>query len=87
MPELIHRLPHVAILLAGSQVSFRQILRGILRYAQVHTPWTLDVRVGRDGEPASFDEASSSWVTERGRYTFIAAKNAADRGLRKKVRI
>ena len=36
---------------------------------------------------ASFDEASSSWVTERGRYTFIAAKNAADRGLRKKVRI
>ena len=58
MPELIHRLPHVAILLSGSQVSYRQILRGILRYAQVHTPWTLDVRVGREGEPASFDEAS-----------------------------
>ena len=36
---------------------------------------------------ASFDEASSSWVTERGRYTFIAAKNASDRGLRKKVRV
>ena len=58
MPELIHRLPHVAILLAGSKVSYRQILRGILRYAQVHTPWTLDVRVGREGEPDSFDEAS-----------------------------
>ena len=36
---------------------------------------------------ASFDEASSSWVTERGRYTFIAGKNASDRGLRKKVRV
>lgn len=36
---------------------------------------------------ASFDEASSSWVTERGRYTFIVSKNASDRGLRRKVRV
>ena len=32
-------------------------------------------------------EASSSWVTERGRYTFIVGKNASDRGLRRKVRV
>lgn len=36
---------------------------------------------------ASFDEASSSWVTERGRYTFMVGKNASDRGFRKNVRV
>ena len=58
MPELVHRLPHIAVLLHGSQISHTQILRGILRYAQSHAPWTLDVRVGRAGELATFDEAS-----------------------------
>ena len=36
---------------------------------------------------ASFDERVSEWVTEPGRYTFIAARNASDRGLKKKVKI
>ena len=36
---------------------------------------------------ASFDEKVSEWVTESGRYTIIVARNASDKGLRKRVRI
>lgn len=39
------------------------------------------------GDLASWDEASGAWVTEKGRYRLIAARNAADRGLRRKIRI
>lgn len=35
---------------------------------------------------ASWDEKSSSWSVEKGRYRFIAARNAADRGLRNRIR-
>ena len=35
---------------------------------------------------ASWDEQSSSWSVEKGRYRFIAARNAADRGLRNRIR-
>lgn len=35
---------------------------------------------------ASWDEKSSSWSVEKGRYRFIAARNAADRGLRRRIR-
>ena len=34
---------------------------------------------------ASWDEKSSSWSVEKGRYRFIAARNAADRGLRRRL--
>ncbi len=34
---------------------------------------------------ASWDEKSSSWSVEKGRYRFIAARNAADRGLLRRL--
>ncbi|MBP5559324.1 MAG: glycoside hydrolase family 3 C-terminal domain-containing protein [Bacteroidales bacterium] len=40
-----------------------------------------------ESDLASWDEDSDSWVSEKGRYRLIAAKNAADRGLRKIIRI
>ena len=36
---------------------------------------------------ASYDESAGSWVTAKGRYTFIAAKNSLDNSRRKRVRI
>ena len=36
---------------------------------------------------ASWDESAGSWVVERGRYRFIAARNAADKGKVKRIRI
>lgn len=36
---------------------------------------------------ASYDADASAWVTEKGRYTFIAARNAADKGLRRGIRV
>lgn len=58
MERFITRMPHVAILLLGPNVSHSQILRGILSFTQRRTPWTLDVRVGRTDEPQGFDAAS-----------------------------
>ena len=58
MTTLVKRQPNVAILLSPSHVSHTQILRGILRYAQSHALWSLDVRLGRDGEPTAFSEAT-----------------------------
>ena len=58
MATLVNKAPHVAILLSPSHVSHTQMLRGILRYAQSHAPWSLDVRLGRDGEPTAFEEKS-----------------------------
>lgn len=68
MATLVKQSPQVAILLSPSYVSHTQILRGILNYAQSHAPWSLDVRLGREGEPSGFDEASwafSGIVTHR----------------------
>ena len=36
---------------------------------------------------ASYDSDAAAWVTEKGRYTFIAARDAADRGLRRSIRV
>ncbi|MBE6216327.1 MAG: beta-glucosidase [Bacteroidales bacterium] len=36
---------------------------------------------------ASFDESAGTWVTEKGRYTFIAAKNSLDNSRRKRLSI
>ena len=54
MAKLANSMPHVAILLESTYATHTQILRGILRFTQLHTPWTLDVRTGRAGEPTSF---------------------------------
>ena len=57
MAEPSTKMPHVAILLESPYSTHSQILHGILRFTQLHTPWTLDVRMGRAGEPTSFDPA------------------------------
>ena len=55
MAKLANSMPHVVILLESTYPTHTQILRGILRFTQLHAPWTLDVRTGRAGEPTSFD--------------------------------
>ena len=47
---------------------------------------TVEMYVPRESL-ASWDEDASCWVVEQGRYTFAAARNAADRGLRKRIRV
>lgn len=54
MAKLANSMPHVVILLESTYPTHTQILRGILRFTQLHAPWTLDVRTGRAGEPTSF---------------------------------
>ena len=51
MAKLANSMPHVVILLESTYPTHTQILRGILRFTQLHAPWTLDVRTGRAGEP------------------------------------
>ena len=58
MAYIIDRSPHVVILLSRTHVSHTHILRGILRHSQRNRPWTMDVRMGREGEPTAFDAAS-----------------------------
>ena len=36
---------------------------------------------------ASYDESASSWITEKGNYIFIAAKDALDSSCKEKIRI
>ena len=55
MKKLMNSLPHVVVLLDGPYMTQSRILHGILRFTQLHTPWTLDVRTGRAGEPTTFD--------------------------------
>ena len=47
---------------------------------------TVEMYVPRESL-ASWSEDASRWVVEQGRYTFAAARNAADRGLRKRIRV
>ena len=56
MKKLVNTIPHVVVLLGGPYMAQSRILHGILRFTQLHTPWTLDVRTGRAGEPTAFDE-------------------------------
>ena len=61
-------MPHVAVLLASPYTTHIQFLRGILGFTQQNTPWTLDVRMERVGEPTSFSEADwnySGLITNR----------------------
>jgi beta-glucosidase len=47
---------------------------------------TVEMSIPRENL-ASWSEDASRWVVENGRYTFTAARNASDRGIRKKVRV
>ena len=61
-------MPHVAVLLASPYTTHIQFLRGILGFTQRNTPWTLDVRMERAGEPSSFSAADwnySGLITNR----------------------
>ena len=60
MTKLVNTIPHVVVQLDGPYMAQSRILHGILRFTQLHTPWTLDVRTGRAGEPTTFDEANWS---------------------------
>ena len=57
MTKLSNMMPQVVVLLDGPYMAQSRILRGILRFTQLRTPWALDVRTGRAGEPTTFDEA------------------------------
>ena len=57
MRSLAKKMPRVAVLLASPYADHLKVLRGILRFTQLHAPWTMDVRMGRAGEPTSFDPA------------------------------
>ena len=59
MAILVNRLPRVAILLENPHSTHTQLLRGVLRYIQRHRPWTLDIRLGRKGEPPLPDVLAS----------------------------
>ncbi len=56
MKKLVNTIPHVVVLLDGPYMAQSLILRGILRFTQLHAKWTLDVRTGRAGEPTTFNE-------------------------------
>lgn len=56
MRSLAEHIPRVAVLL-GPYAEHLKVLRGILRFTQLHAPWTMDVRMGRKGEPTTFDPA------------------------------
>jgi LacI family transcriptional regulator len=55
MATALKEIPHVLVLIAGTHASHLKILRGVLHFIQLHSPWALDVRMGREGEPTSFD--------------------------------
>ena len=42
--------PQVALLFETNEQAHRDILRGVLRYEQIHGPWSLHVAEGRAGE-------------------------------------
>lgn len=68
MAKLVNSIPHVAVLLAGPYATHIQFLRGLLNFTQINTPWTLDVRMERLGEIASFSEEEwrySGLITNR----------------------
>jgi len=57
MSSLSKKMPRVAVLLSSPYADHLKVLRGILRFTQTHAPWAMDVRMGRAGEPKSFDPA------------------------------
>ena len=61
MRTLTKKMPRVAVLLASPYAGHLEVLRGILRFTQLNAPWAMDVRMGRAGEPNSFDPAR--WTT------------------------
>ena len=55
MAQLSSKMPHVAILLSNADGEHTRLLRGVLRFTQLHAPWLMDVRTGRAGEPEGFN--------------------------------
>lgn len=53
MPLLLKRRPRVVITLSNVYQTHREILRGILRFTQQHTPWVINLQTGRAGEPSA----------------------------------
>ena len=48
---LKQQLPRVAIFLSGSHTTHREILRGILRFTHVESPWAISIEMGREADP------------------------------------
>lgn len=49
--SLKQQLPRVAIFLAGSHTTHREILGGILRFTHVESPWAISIEMGRETDP------------------------------------
>jgi len=63
-------------------------LKGFAKTPELDPGESCDVEIFISKESlASYDEAAGSWVTAKGRYTFIAAKDALDKSKRKRVRL
>jgi len=50
MARIRTKIPEVALCLPTSIVTMRELLSGVLRYAQLNGPWSIHIIGGRDGE-------------------------------------
>ena len=63
-------------------------LKGFAKTPELDPGESCDVEIFISKESlASYDESAGSWVTAKGRYTLIAAKDALDKSKRKRVRL
>lgn len=63
-------------------------LKGFAKTPMLNPGESCDVTIFISRESlASYDEASGSWVTAKGRYTFIAAKDALDNSRKRRIRL
>lgn len=53
----LNKRPRVAIFLSNAYQTHRDILEGILRFVKLHSPWVVNVEMGRTGEPCRTDLA------------------------------
>ena len=75
--NLIDRVPSVALMLPTAVKTCREILQGVLKYANEHGPWAVQIFEGRAGEQRLLH------LDEQGFTGFIGA--IPDKMLRKKV--
>ena len=63
-------------------------LKGFAKTPLLNPGETVEVDIFISKESlASYDESASSWITEKGNYIFIAAKDALDNSCKEKIRI
>jgi beta-glucosidase len=63
-------------------------LKGFAKTPLLNPGETVEVDIFISKESlASYDESASSWITEKGNYIFIAAKDALDSSCKEKIRI